>query len=409
MMTKVRCGLLDAQGALQALGAILDAPSAPASSTLPTTDAPSSLTVGQTIDATTGSWTNSPASYAYQWQVSANGTSGWSNATGVGATTASYTVAAADVGNYLQVTVTAANAGGSATASSAPTSAVLPLAPAGGVPTISGTAKVGQVLTASPGTWSNSPTSFGYQWQRSSNGTSWTNASGAGATTASYTIAAADAGSYLRVTVTATNPGGSASASSSPTATTVSANDTTPPTVSVTTPRAGTSLSASTTLTASATDNVGVTRVEFYVDGKLIATDTASPYTTTWNPATVALGTHSITAEAYDQAGNSATSSAVSIKVTDTTAPVASITSPAAGSSVTHGTTLSIAATATDNRAVSKVLFYVNNVLKCTDTTTSYTCSWAVPSQKGVRYTVTARAYDSSNNTTSTSVTVTSK
>jgi subtilisin family serine protease len=409
IMTKVRCGLLDAEGALQALGTILDGPPAPASSTAPTTDAGSALTVGQTIDATTGSWTNSPASYTYQWQVSANGASGWSNASGAGATTPTYTVAAADVGNYLQVTVTATNPAGSASASSAPTSAVLPLAPAGGVPTIAGTAKVGQVLTASPGTWSNSPTSFGYQWQRSTNGTSWTSPSGSGATTSSYTIAAADAGSYLRVTVTATNAGGSASASSSPTATTVVANDTTPPTVSVTAPRAGSSISASTTLTASASDNVGVARVEFYVDGKLIATDTASPYTTTWNPATVALGTHSITAKAYDQAGNSTTSAAVSIKVTDTTVPSVSITSPAGGSSVTHSSTVSVAATATDNRAVSKVLFYVNNVLKCTDTTASYTCNWAVPSQKGVKYTVTVRAYDSSNNTASTSVTVTSK
>jgi hypothetical protein len=277
------------------------------------------------------------------------------------------------------------------------------------VPTIAGTAKVGQILTASPGTWSNSPASFGYQWQGSTNGTSWANATGAGATTSSYTIAAADAGSYLRVTVTATNLGGSASASSSPTATTVSANDTTPPTVSVTSPRAGSSVSASTTLTASASDNVGVVKVEFYVDGKLVATDTASPYTTTWNPATVALGTHSITAKAYDQAGNSTTSAAVSIKVTDTTVPVVSITSPAAGSSVTRSSTVSIAATATDDRAVSKVLFYVNNVLKCTDTTASYTCSWSVPSQRGARYTVTARAYDSSNNTATTSVTVTSK
>ena len=70
---------------------------------------------------------------------------------------------------------------------------------------------------------------------------------------------------------------------------------------------------------------------------------------------------------------------------------------------------MSIAATAADNRAVSKVLFYVNNVLKCTDTTASYTCSWAVPSQRGARYTLTVRAYDSSNNTASASVTVTSK
>ena len=97
------------------------------------------------------------------------------------------------------------------------------------------------------------------------------------------------------------------------------------------------------------------------------------------------------------------------MKVTDTTAPTVSLTSPVNGSSVTHSTTVGIGATAADNRAVSKVLFYVNNTLKCTDTAASYNCSWAVPSQKGVKYTLTVRAYDSSNNTASASVTVTSK
>ena len=121
------------------------------------------------------------------------------------------------------------------------------------------------------------------------------------------------------------------------------------------------------------------------------------------------LGTHSLTAKAYDLAGNSTTSAAVSVKVTDTTAPTVSLTSPANGSSVTRNSTVSITATATDNRAVSKVQFYVNNVLKCTDTTASYTCSWSVPSQRGVKYTVTVKAYDSSSNTASASVTVTSR
>ena len=79
-----------------------------------------------------------------------------------------------------------------------------------------------------------------------------------------------------------------------------------------------------------------MTKVEFYVDGKLLATDTASPYTTTWNPATVALGTHSLTAKAYDAAGHSTTSAAVSVKVTDTTAPTVVLTSPSTGSSVSR-------------------------------------------------------------------------
>jgi hypothetical protein len=210
--------------------------------------------------------------------------------------------------------------------------------------------------------------------------------------------------------VTAANTGGSASASSSAVAVAVPVpTDHTPPTVSITAPRSGSSVSGITTISATAADNVGVVKVEFYVDGKLLATDTASPYTTTWNPATVALGTHSLTSKAYDQAGNSTTSAAVSVKVTDTTAPTVSLTSPTSGGSVAHSSTVSITATASDNRGVTRVLFYVNNTLKCTDTTASYSCSWSVPNQKGVRYTLSVRAYDSSNNSSSASVTVTSK
>jgi hypothetical protein len=85
------------------------------------------------------------------------------------------------------------------------------------------------------------------------------------------------------------------------------------------------------------------------------------------------------------------------------------LTSPSNGSSVSRSSTVSITATASDGRGVSKVQFYVNNVLRCTDTAASYTCSWAVPSQRGVKYTLSVRAYDSSNNTASASVTVTSR
>ena len=86
------------------------------------------------------------------------------------------------------------------------TGAVLP-APTrrAAVPTITGTAQVGQVLTANHGTWTNSPSSYGYQWQHSGNGTTWTNASGSRRDDPPPTPStSADAGTTLRVTVTAT-------------------------------------------------------------------------------------------------------------------------------------------------------------------------------------------------------------
>ncbi|MGZ7023751.1 MAG: virginiamycin B lyase family protein, partial [Ilumatobacteraceae bacterium] len=85
------------------------------------------------------------------------------------------------------------------------------------VPSISGVATVGSVLSASPGSWNGNPApTFGYSWERCDTGGA--NCASIGASGTSYTLAPADAGSTVLVSVTATNSAGSASASSSPTA-----------------------------------------------------------------------------------------------------------------------------------------------------------------------------------------------
>ncbi|MBN1329336.1 MAG: S8 family serine peptidase [Candidatus Heimdallarchaeota archaeon] len=81
--------------------------------------------------------------------------------------------------------------------------------------------------------------------------------------------------------------------------------DTTAPQISITSPNLGDTLNGQVTITASATDNVGVTRVEFYADGSLIGTDTSSPYTCTLDTTTLNDGSHTLSAKAYDAAGNS--------------------------------------------------------------------------------------------------------
>lgn len=96
-----------------------------------------------------------------------------------------------------------------ASAATAPVNTVLPA--------ISGTATEGQVLSASTGTWTGSPTpTYAYQWKRGG-----TNISGATAST--YTLVTADVGSTITVTVTATNSAGSASATSNATGTVAAA------------------------------------------------------------------------------------------------------------------------------------------------------------------------------------------
>jgi len=99
-------------------------------------------------------------------------------------------------------------------------------------------------------------------------------------------------------------------------------SDKTAPTVILTAPAEGASLSGAQTITATASDNVGVTRVEFYDNGVHLGDDTDAPYTFSWNTALYPNGSHSVTVKAYDAAGNvSSDSSTVDITNGDSKAP----------------------------------------------------------------------------------------
>src|SRR5258706_211726 len=108
-------------------------------------------------------------------------------------------------------------------------------------------------------------------------------------------------------------------------------NDTTPPTVSLTAPANGATVSSTIPVTASAADNVGVSGVQFLLDGaNLGLEDTAAPYAVSWPTTTAANGVHTLTARARDAAGNTTTSAAVTVTGSDdTTPPTGSVTAPA--------------------------------------------------------------------------------
>ncbi|HLL01490.1 MAG TPA: S8 family serine peptidase [Myxococcaceae bacterium] len=95
--------------------------------------------------------------------------------------------------------------------------------------------------------------------------------------------------------------------------------DTTAPSTSLTAPTGGATLSGTATVSADASDNVGVSKVDFFAGSTLIGSDTTSPYSVSWNTAGVANGSYSITSKAYDAAGNVGTSAAVSVTVSNTT------------------------------------------------------------------------------------------
>jgi len=186
--------------------------------------------------------------------------------------------------------------------------------------------------------------------------------------------------------------------------------DTTPPTCAISSPASGVTASGTITVSVSASDNVGVASVQLIVDDAVWSTDSASPYSFAWDTTTVGNGNHSLTAKAVDAAGNPGTSTSITINVqnpvSDITRPVCAITSPT--SSATVSGTITPTATASDNVGVSMVEFYVDGVLRVTDTASPYSFSWDTTTVSNGSHTLVAKAYDGANNTaTSASVSVT--
>ena len=137
-----------------------------------------------------------------------------------------------------------------------------------------------------------------------------------------------------------------------------------PPTVTLAAPTTGTT-GVAVTLTATAADSDGsVAKVEFFDAATLLGEDTSSPYSLVWTPASS--GAHSLTARATDSNGAATTSAAVSVAISppagaDMTAPTAALSAPAHLATGVTGM-LALAATATDNVAVTGVEFQIDGV-----------------------------------------------
>jgi hypothetical protein len=165
------------------------------------------LKIGSTQTVSTGTWSNTPTSYSYQWQKSSDGIS-WIN---LSDETANTYVPTFDVANLqIRVNVGGVNTVDTATVTSAVISGFVP-PQATVVPAITGTRTTGQTLTSSSGTWPSTSSGYLYQWQRSSDGgVTWTSISGA--TSSTYVLATADAGYQIRSQVSLTANAGSSSA-----------------------------------------------------------------------------------------------------------------------------------------------------------------------------------------------------
>ncbi|MGY4858086.1 CAP domain-containing protein [Cryobacterium sp. AP23] len=154
----------------------------------PTPTVSGAARVGQTLTAIIGAWAPALVTVSYQWRRGGVAIAG--------ATAKTYKATAADLAKSLTVSVTGKKTGfSSVTKTSAATALVVANLTATPVPTITGTARVGQTLTAVSGTWAPAPVTLSYQWKRG--GTAIT-----GATGWTFVVRSADLKGTLTVTVT---------------------------------------------------------------------------------------------------------------------------------------------------------------------------------------------------------------
>ncbi|MCU0963031.1 MAG: Ig-like domain-containing protein, partial [Pirellulaceae bacterium] len=153
-------------------------------------------------------------------------------------------------------------------------------------------------------------------------------------------------------------------------------------------------------------------KVELWVNGTLLTTDTTAPYSFAWDTTKVANGTATLTAKAVDAAGNAA-SSAVAVNVAnavvaDTTPPAVALANPASGSRVSGS--VKVSASASDNSGVSglSLALFINGSRVATATgSSSLSYTWNTRKIAAGTYTLRVDARDAAGNVASQSVTVT--
>lgn len=156
------------------------------------------------------------------------------------------------------------------------------------------------------------------------------------------------------------------------------------------------------TISAVAGDDRRVDQVEFLVGSQIVGTDTSEPFSISWDSRTVSNVWHTLTARATDDAGNVTTSDGVTVQVANSNPPTTSITSPPNGANLAG--TFNVTANANDDFGVTKVEFYVDKVLRATDTSSPYEFSWNTldpdhPAYDGP-HTLQSRAYDAHGQST---------
>jgi len=169
--------------------------------------------------------------------------------------------------------------------------------------------------------------------------------------------------------------------------------DTLPPTVALTSPASG-YVAGSVLLQATASDDVGVVRVAFLDGSTTIANAFSPPWSASWNTTVAANGPRTLTAVAYDAAGN--TGSAARSVAVDNAKPSGVLTSPAAGA-VLAGT-VTLVASASDNEVVSRVEFYDGGALLGIRNALPWSLAWATAGVPDGTHVLSVKVYDGAGN-----------
>jgi hypothetical protein len=190
------------------------------------------------------------------------------------------------------------------------------------------------------------------------------------------------------------------------------ATDTQAPAASISAPVAGSTVSGVVSVNVTASDNVGVSKVELWVNGKLLATDSAAPFGFSWDSKTTANGNATLEARAYDAAGNLGSSGTVGVSVAntlvaDTTPPTVAISNPADGARVSGNVGVRVNATDNAGSAGITISFFVNGAQVAQATGGSLSFNWNTRKIAAGTYTLQAVARDKAGNSASQTLRVT--
>jgi len=190
--------------------------------------------------------------------------------------------------------------------------------------------------------------------------------------------------------------------------------DTVAPVINILNPVGGQTVSGTVPVITQVNDDSEIDRVEFYVDGVLAFSDSSEPFEYAWDVSGYVDGSvHTLFAKAIDANGFSSVSPVISVtvatdNVNDIVPPTLTIIYPPAGAVFTGVNSITAVADAYDDNGIRKVEFYVDGILKSTDTTTPYQYLWPLVDYADSQlHTLYVKAYDNSDNVSAAMVVVT--